>query len=185
MCGCCVYKISGLLFIPAVKICTNYTVALYKNFAMTNKLLVTLLLVCSTYLLQAQTTADSVKAVVNKLFAAMKNSDGSAVQSCFADGAILQTIKRTKEQQVVIQTDTVAVFARLVASMPKAVADERIVFESVLIDGPMAAVWTPYEFYYNGNFRHCGVNHFVLVKQQGEWKIQYLVDTRRKQGCQQ
>jgi len=67
--------------------------------------------------------------------------------------------------------------------MPKDAADERIVFETIRIDGPLASVWTPYNFYYEGKFSHCGVNSFQLVKINGEWKIQYLIDTRRKQGC--
>ncbi len=47
----------------------------------------------------------------------------------------------------------------------------------------MANAWTPYEFWYNGNFSHCGVNSFQLIKKDEKWKIIYLVDTRRKEGC--
>ncbi len=74
-------------------------------------------------------------------------------------------------------------FAKSVSSMPKGAADERISFETVKIDGPLALAWTPYSFYYDGKFSHCGVNSFQLVRFNGEWKIQYLIDTRRKQGC--
>ena len=132
----------------------------------------------------AQTTEDSVKAAVNKLFEGMKNSDGNAVRSAFADSAVLQTIGRTKEGQMVIRTDAVSGFAEQVAKMPKGAADERITFETIKIDGPLAIAWTPYKFYYNGNFSHCGVNSFQLVRMNGQWKIQYLIDTRRRQGCE-
>jgi hypothetical protein len=49
----------------------------------------------------------------------------------------------------------------------------------------MATAWTPYNFYFNGKFSHCGVNNFVLVKQDNGWKIQYIIDTRRRQGCKE
>jgi hypothetical protein len=130
---------------------------------------------------QAQTTQDSIKAVVNRLFAAMRNSDSAAVQSCFDDSAILQTIGRNREGKVAVRNDKVSAFARSVASLPKGAADERIVFENILVDGPMAVAWTPYEFYYNGKYSHKGVNMFQLVNFDGQWKIHYLIDTRRKQ----
>ena len=42
---------------------------------------------------------------------------------------------------------------------------------------------TPYKFYVGEKFSHCGVNSFQLVKIRGEWKIQYIIDTRRRQNC--
>ena len=131
----------------------------------------------------AQTTADSIKAVVNNLFIAMKNSDGNGIKACFADGAILQTIVTSKEMKTVIKSDSVETFARIIQSMPKDAADEKVVFDAIQIDGPMAAVWTPYEFYFKGQFSHCGVDHFVMIRQEGKWKIQYLIDTRKKEVC--
>lgn len=147
--------------------------------------LILLTTVIFTYTLTtAQSTPeDSVKATVNKLFDGMKNSDASVISQVFADSAILQTIGRNKEGQTVIRTDAVKGFAEQISKLPKGAADERISFESVRIDGPLATVWTPYKFYYNGNFSHCGVNSFQLVRINGTWKIQYLIDTRRRDGC--
>ena len=144
-------------------------------------LLLTSLLFCS--IISAQTTEDSIKAAVNKLFTGMKTSNAAMIKSSFGDSAVLQTISRNKEGNIIIRNETIDAFANVVASMPKDAADERIVFETIRIDGPLASVWTPYSFYYEGKFSHCGVNSFQLVKINGEWKIQYLIDTRRKQGC--
>ncbi len=133
----------------------------------------------------AQSAEDSVKITIGNLFSAMRNADGKAVMSCFADSAIMQTIARNKEGGAVIRNERPADFATVVASMPKMAADERITFEVVKVDGALAIAWTPYNFYYNGKFSHCGVNSFQLVRQNGSWKIQYLIDTRRKQGCKE
>lgn len=132
---------------------------------------------------RSQTAEDSVKAVVNQLFEGMKNADPEKLKSCFADSAILQTLIRTREG-FAVKNESLAGFIASISSLPKGDADERIQFETVRIDGPLAMVWTPYQFYYKGQFSHCGVNSFQLVKIKGEWKIQYLVDTRRKQGCE-
>ncbi|HEX6193288.1 MAG TPA: nuclear transport factor 2 family protein [Chitinophagaceae bacterium] len=144
-------------------------------------LLLTSVIICC--IASAQTTEDSVKAAVNKLFIGMKTSNAAMIKSSFGDSAVLQTISRNKEGSIIIRNETIEAFANVVASMPKDAADERIVFESIRIDGPLASVWTPYNFYFEGKFSHCGVNSFQLVKLNGEWKIQYLIDTRRKQGC--
>jgi Domain of unknown function (DUF4440) len=147
-------------------------------------ILLTSVIFTYTFTIAQNTTEDSVKATVNKLFEGMKNSDANAIRDAFADSAILQTIGRNKEGQMIIRTDAVSGFADQVSKMPKGAADERITFETIKIDGPLAVVWTPYKFYYNGNFSHCGANSFQLVRINGKWKIQYLIDTRRRQGCE-
>jgi hypothetical protein len=132
----------------------------------------------------SQSAEDSVKATVNKLFEGMKNSDPEAIRSAFADSAVLQTIARNKEGKDIIRNESVNNFAESISKLQKGAADERITFETVKIDANMAIAWTPYKFYYNGNFSHCGVNSFQLVRINGQWKIQYLIDTRRRQGCE-
>lgn len=137
-----------------------------------------------SFTIKAQTIEDAVKIPIDKLFTAMKNSDAVMLKAAFADSAILQTISNGKDGKVIIETDRVEDFANTVAKLPKGDADERITYDVIKIDGSLAIVWAPYKFYYKGNFSHCGVDSFQLVKINGEWKIQYLVDTRRKEGCQ-
>jgi hypothetical protein len=127
----------------------------------------------------AQTAVDSVKAVINKMFAAMKNSDAAGLQDCLADSAILQTITSSGT----VRNEPIKQFIAQISSLPKNAADERITFDVVKTDNGLAMAWTPYQFYYNGKFSHCGVNSFQLVRFNGAWKIQYIIDTRRKSGC--
>jgi len=58
--------------------------------------------------------------------------------------------------------------------------DERVTIGELLIDNQLASVWTPYQFYYKEQYSHQGANSFQLVKGVDGWKIQYLIDTRRK-----
>ena len=138
----------------------------------------------SSFILKAQKTEDSIKTVVNKLFDAMKNSDAILLKTTFADSAVLQTITNDKDGKTIIENDKVDDFAAVITKITKGDADERIVYDVIKIDGPLAIVWAPYKFYYKGVFSHCGVDSFQLVKINGEWKIQYLIDTRRKRGCE-
>ena len=131
---------------------------------------------------KAQSTEDSVKATINQLFTAMKNADSSLLMNAFADSAVLQTIGN-RAGKVIIRNEKVSSFAQQIKTLPKGAADERITFQTILIDGPLALVWTPYQFYYQEKFSHCGVNSFHLVRIDGKWKIQYLIDTRRREPC--
>lgn len=141
-------------------------------------LTITLLFACLTGYSQSS-EADSVKETINRFFDAMRNSDSSGIKSTLASGAIFQSITRENE----VRTEEIRGFIASVAKAPKGSLDERISFTTVNVDGSLAAVWTPYEFYYNGQFSHCGVNSFQLHKENGTWKIRYVIDTRRKEGC--
>ena len=133
----------------------------------------------------AQTTEDSVKQVVNNLFIGMKTSNGTMIASAFPDSEVLQTISSDKTSgKIGVRNESVKDFAKSISTLAVNAADERISFNSVKIDADLASVWTPYQFYFNGKFSHCGVNSFQLVRIYGQWKIQYLIDTRRKDHCE-
>jgi len=129
-----------------------------------------------------QTAEDSVRATINQLFIAMKEGDSAKLRDAFADSAILQTIG-SRAGKTIIRNESVQQFASSIKTLPKDAADERITFETIRIDGPLALVWTPYQFYFQEKFSHCGVNSFHVVRMDGKWKIQYLIDTRRKENC--
>ena len=133
---------------------------------------------------RAQTTEDSVKTVVNNLFAAMIKSDTVLLRTCFADSMVLQTIVRGQSGGAEVKSETAEGFVKSIGSLKPGSADERITIGNVLIDGPLALVWTPYKFYFNGQFSHCGVNSFHLVRFKDGWRIQYLIDTRRRVNCE-
>lgn len=124
-----------------------------------------------------------VKAVIESLFDGMRAKNADQIAAVFSENAIMQTIETTGETGVV-KAGSVADFVKGIANLPtETKLDEKITDYQIKIDGPMATAWTPYEFYLNGNFSHCGVNSFQLVKMEEGWKIVYIIDTRRKEGC--
>ena len=146
-------------------------------------LLTSLAVLLITVNISAQSAEDSVKATINNLFAAMKNADQALFKTVFSDNALLQTISRDKDGKTVVNSENIQEFGDFIGKLKKDSADERISFETIKIDGPLAIAWTPYNFYFNGKFSHCGVNSFQLVRLNGEWKIQYIIDTRRRADC--
>jgi hypothetical protein len=48
---------------------------------------------------------------------------------------------------------------------------ERGYHPTVLISGPVAMVWLPYDFYRDGEWSHCGVDVFTLVRAGSGWRI--------------
>ena len=148
-------------------------------------LLLIIVSVASSFISKAQNAEDSIKLTINKLFDGMKAGDAAMIKAAFADSAILQSIGMDKKTgKLHIENEVVNDFAEFVSKQPKGSADERIIFDVIKIDGALAMVWAPYKFYFNGVFSHCGVDSFQLVRVGNEWKIQYLIDTRRKKGCE-
>ena len=62
---------------------------------------------------------------------------------------------------------------------------ERMFDSKVMVSGPIATVWTPYDFYTGGEFSHCGIDAVTLLHTQEGWRIMSL-DWSRQQppDCQ-
>ena len=133
-------------------------------------------LLISSFSFAQNTSEKEIVKPIEKLFNAMKSADSLGVKNAFSGSAIMQTFGKNQE----IRTDKVEDFAKQVGASQAGDLDERFTISKILVDGNMASVWVPYQFYYKGNFSHCGVNSFQLAKINNEWKIQYIIDTRRK-----
>ena len=136
-------------------------------------------LLISSFSFAQNTSEKEIIKPIENLFNAMKSADSLGVINAFSGSAMMQTFGKNQE----IRTDKVEDFAKQVAASQAGDLDERFTISKILVDGNMASVWVPYQFYYKGNFSHCGVNSFQLAKINNEWKIQYIIDTRRKDNC--
>ena len=92
---------------------------------------------------------EAVKAGINKLFTAMKNSDSAGIKSSFTKQAILQTIMKNGE----VKTETIPAFAGTVAKAVKNTLEERITFRPFTL----MEIWRLYglliSFIFKGNSR--------------------------------
>lgn len=150
---------------------------------MKNIYLVLLILSFSITDLMAQEEKE-IEKVIATLFKGMKAKDGEKVQKLFHPDAMMQTVV-AGENGATLGSNTVSEFIDRISTTPEGtVLDERILKSQIKVDGQMASAWTPYEFYVNDTFSHCGVNSFQLIKTSDGWKITYVIDTRRKEACQ-
>ena len=133
----------------------------------------------------AQNRAESeVKNTIIKFFDAFHKQDSVAINALVSKDIILQSIGKNKEGVVQLKEEKFNAFLKSIVSIPKDQNfEEKLLDFKIRVDGYMANAWTPYEFWVNGKFSHCGVNSFQLVKLDNAWKIIYLIDTRRKEGC--
>ncbi|HND88877.1 MAG TPA: hypothetical protein PK971_11145 [Saprospiraceae bacterium] len=140
---------------------------------------------CSPLLLSAQKQSAkseraAIKAVINRFFQGMEKGDTLLLKSTCTASPILQTFMADKSGEMKVMSEPFSDFVRLIGTPTQNTYDERIQFESILVEQSLASVWTPYKFYLSGKLHHCGTNSFQLVKTAEGWKIQYIIDTRRK-----
>jgi hypothetical protein len=60
---------------------------------------------------------------------------------------------------------------------------ERYWSPTVLVRGPIAVVWAPYEFWEDGKTSHCGVDVFDFVKIDGQWLVSNSMWTAEPDAC--
>lgn len=123
---------------------------------------------------------EEVKQVVVTFFKGFHAKDSITMKSVCTDKMILQSISESSKGTQ-LKNDSAQDFFRSIATIPNTILfEEKLLDYSIQVDGAMAHVWTPYEFYVNNKLSHKGVNAFTLFKDNGLWKIVYLIDTRRK-----
>lgn len=133
----------------------------------------------------AQTEEEiQVKQNIIEFFDAFHAKDSIAMKKTVYPSILLQTIGVNNEGKSVLKTENFEDLVKSIISIPDSTNfEERILSYSIQIDGNMANAWTPYEFWINDKFHHCGVNSFQLFREENAWKIIYLIDTRRKIDC--
>lgn len=140
------------------------------------------LLLLSAFLITTMLNAQNndIKRVITTFFEGLHTSDTLKIQSvCSKDIVIQSIIKNTEGLKHVITPQKL--FYELISAIPKDITiEERLLDYTIQVDGGMAHVWTPYEFYVQNKLVHTGVNSFQLYKSAEGWKIVYILDTRNK-----
>ena len=145
------------------------------------------LIVLISTAISAQDSAEKqAEQTIKTFFEGFHKGDTAMIKSVMMDKVLMQTAFKNKEGKDVLMTDEPGKLLKAIADRTAdQIWEEKILDYSVQVDGNMANVWTPYEFWFNGEFSHCGVNSFQLFHDNGTWKIIYLIDTRQRKGCQE
>ena len=146
------------------------------------RLVLVCLLVMAAHCLFAQKTETAIKAVINRFFEGMEKGDTTLVKSACTEMPVMQTFMADQDGKLQVLTEDFNEFLSFIGTPSKDRYREVVSFESIETEKSLASVWAPYKFYLNGKISHCGTDSFQLVKTSEGWKIQYIIDTRRK-GC--
>lgn len=133
---------------------------------------------------QQTTDKKRITATITSFFEGLHKRDSLIVANTLHPSVHIQTIFTSKEGKPTLRNKTRMDVLRMIHSKKATdIYDEKLLNFDMKIDGNLASVWTPYEFYFNKTFSHCGTNSFQLFNDNGHWKIIYLVDTRRRRNC--
>lgn len=126
---------------------------------------------------------EAIEAVITTIFDGMRAGDSAMVASHVLRDAPMNSVYTNRDGEVVRANGSLNRWLESIGTPHDEIYDEQISSIDIRIDGDLASVWTPYKFYVGENFSHCGVNSIQMAKIEGEWKIIYLVDTRRRENC--
>lgn len=126
-----------------------------------------------------------VKAAIDTFFEGFHKGDTAIMKSVMMSKVTMQTAFINKEGKGVFVDDGGPdKLLNAIANRPADQKwDERLTNFDIKIDANLAVAWVDYEFWFNDNFSHCGVNSFNLVKTENKWRIIYLIDSRKKENC--
>ena len=126
---------------------------------------------------------EAIREVIATFFKGLHKGDSAVVSKTFHKDIKIQTTTTQKGKKILVTEAKTKLLTGIAAKDPKYVYFEKLLAINVQIDGNLASVWTPYEFYFNGTFSHCGANSFQLFNNNGLWQITYLIDMRRRTNC--
>jgi len=113
----------------------------------------------------------AVIAAAQAVFDAMEALDAEAFRNAVVPDGFLMAV-RTGTTRRTTRDDFAANIARQTRPMI-----ERMWDPEVRIDGPVATLWTAYDFYSGAEFSHCGTDAFQLVKTAEGWKVVVITYT--------
>ncbi|WP_430928281.1 nuclear transport factor 2 family protein [Polaribacter marinivivus] len=150
------------------------------------KIIPFLLLLISSLVITAQEKNEQqeVKKVIETFFIGLHKGDSTIMKSTLHKDIKIQTTFTNREGLKNLNNQSrQALLTGVANKKPENVYLEKLLSYDIKIDGNLASVWTPYEFYLNDNFSHCGANSFQLFNNNGKWQIIYIVDMRRRDNC--
>jgi hypothetical protein len=123
----------------------------------------------------------AVVATVQKFFDTMTSRDVEGARRVLMPEGRMFSVREQNGQQAA-RASTVEDYLKGLGER-KQDYRERMWNPEVRIHGGIASVWTPYDFWAEGKFSHCGIDIFDLVKTADGWKIASVTYTVERTGC--
>ena len=119
---------------------------------------------------------------VSGFMTAFDARDAEGMTTLLAENAMLAKIQE-REGQDGSGSMLLSWFASYIAGASFE-ATEPLDIRAVMVEGPVAMVWSDYGFYMDGELSHCGVNIFTLMRVDDEWKIASITYSHIEEPCE-
>ena len=125
----------------------------------------------------------AVLSTIDAFFAALASSDRARLESTTYMGSVFVASTTDSAGQVSNSARTRRDFIAALSDR-RASRLERYWNPTVLVQGGIAVFWAPYDFHVDGNFSHCGIDSFQLLRSEGRWKIASSSYTVQRENCE-
>lgn len=119
---------------------------------------------------------EAILAPLQALFDALETGDADLLRSVVAPGVLMSFVE-TRDGATTRATVTLDQLAERITSSPVPLI-ERMWDPVVVVEGDLAMIWTPYDFYAGEELSHCGVDAATLLRGDAGWTIVGLSWTR-------
>lgn len=146
-------------------------------------------LLLSLFFVQSVTAQSSgaekqkILTVVQTLFDAMAKADSAKAAELFLKNGHTYRVEREEERTVKIRESAHSSFISRIGSWEPGSVVERMWDSQVLAEDGIAMVWAPYDLHVDGEFSHCGVDLFSLIKTEAGWKIADITYSVKQDSC--
>ncbi|AXT53715.1 nuclear transport factor 2 family protein [Aquimarina sp. BL5] len=126
----------------------------------------------------------NAKQAILDFFEGFHKGDTVLMRKTIDPNMAMQIISKGKDGKIKTDQADIGNFLGVIHNRPKDQKWlEKLLDFRIDADDRIAQIWTPYEFYVNDQFSHCGVNIFQLFNDGTTWKIIAIADTRKREGC--
>lgn len=147
---------------------------------MKNILLLSILFFSS--LSYSQENNDSlINVVIDHFFDGLNNEDTAKINSAiWPEVFTLNSVIVGKSNNTRWEKESLEDFLKIIGTPHEEIWEERILSRTIHQDGNIAVAWLPYEFYFEGQYSHEGVNMIQFARMNGKWVMISIIDTRKR-----
>ena len=123
-----------------------------------------------------------VIAVIQDFFSAMAARDADRLGDLMTEDGMIYGYRETEDGLDIFRQPNAGFIDNVAGST--GVPLERFWSPQVLVHDRIATVWTPYDFHRDGEFSHCGINNFSLIKSDAGWIVTGVVFSMQTTDCE-
>jgi len=148
-----------------------------------NRILLLAVALAATVQAIADEAADreAVIDVIDAFFESMTARDVERMRTLLTPDGIIYGYRESDEGLQIIRPTHADYLENLANGEGQPV--ERYWDPEIMLSGRLATIWTPYDFHNDGQFSHCGINNFSMLKTDDGWVITGVVFSIHAENC--